>query len=82
MSIDYGFIEAQTVPGATCNARVILPSGDDAPGLQNPKVASAYNNVRWDYPTPPTDAGNAIAIVACIYKGLGGNTWASFDVGS
>jgi hypothetical protein len=79
---DYGFIDAQSVPGATCNARVILPNGDDALGLQNPKVADANNNLRWDYPTPPTDVGTGIAIVSCTLNGLSGSTWAYVDVGS
>jgi hypothetical protein len=70
------------VPGAVCNARVILPNGDDAPGLQNPQTADANNNLRWDYPTPATDVGTGIAIVSCTHNGLSGNTWAWVDVGS
>jgi hypothetical protein len=79
---DYGFIDAQSVPSAVCTARVILPNGDDAPGLQNPKIADANNNLRWDYPTPPTDVGTGIAIINCTRNGLSGNTWAWVDVGS
>jgi hypothetical protein len=79
---DYGFINAQSSPGATCTARVILPNGDDAPGVPNPKIADANNNLRWDYPTPPTDVGTGIAIVSCTLNGLSGNTWAYVDVGS
>ena len=79
---DYGFIDAQTLPGAICKARVILPNGDDAGGLKNPQVADAKNNLRWDYPTPPTDVGTGIAIVSCTLNGRSGNSWASVDVGS
>jgi hypothetical protein len=80
MLTDYGFIDAQSVAGAICNARVILPNGEDAPGIPNPKVADADNNLHWDYPTPATDPGMGVAIVSCTHNGLSGNTWTYLDI--
>jgi hypothetical protein len=79
---DYGYIEAQTVIGAVCNARAILPNGADASGLHNPQTAGADGKVSWLYPQPPTDQGQGVAIVTCKLDGLSGTTSTNFEVGS
>jgi len=79
---DYGFIFAQTWAGAVCNARAVLPNGQDAPGLINPQVSDAQGNVGWMYPTPVTDNGTEIHIVTCIYNGLSGTVYGYVDLGS
>ena len=77
---DYGSIDAQTLAGATCNARAILPNGKDAPGLRNPETADAGGNVAWIYPQGPTETGNGTHVVSCTHNGLSGNTWTYIDI--
>jgi hypothetical protein len=79
---DYGAISARTEPGATCDARAVLPNGNDAGGIQNPQTADANGNVRWVYPQPPTQTGNGNSIVSCTNRGLSGTAEARFLVGA
>ena len=79
---DYGYIEAQTVTGAVCNARAILPNRTDAPGIHNPMKAGADGMVNWNYPQPPTDEGLGVSIVSCTLNGLSGTSTMNFEVGS
>lgn len=79
---DYGNVEAQTEPGATCRLRVTLPNGSDAPGVPNPKTARADGEVHWSYSQLPTDEGNGIHTVSCALNGLSGTAWIYFEVGS
>ena len=81
-SVDYGLIYAQTVAGATCNARAIVPPGQDAAGITNPRGADANGNVNWTYPTPPVATGTGQAIVSCSHNGLSGTAYAYFQTGS
>lgn len=79
---DYGYVGAETAPGASCTARVILPNGQDAPGLRNPKVVGPDGLVSWMYPTLPTQEGIGVHTVTCNLNGLIGSGWATFDLGS
>jgi hypothetical protein len=82
MSSDYGAVTAQTVAGAHCNLRAVLPNGQNAAGVSNPKVAGSGGYVGWDYPQPGTDTGTGNHIVGCTYNGLSGTAYATFGVGS
>lgn len=69
--------------GATCTLRAILPNGQDAPGVKNPKVAVAGGYVGWWYPMYPVDDdGNGMGthIVRCNYNGLSGTAIGTFDL--
>lgn len=77
---DWGDITVQTEPGATCNAKVLLPDGQYAGGLRNPKVADATGTIAWTYPQVPTQSGTGTAIVSCTRRGLSGTTWSYFPV--
>jgi hypothetical protein len=84
---DYGFFSAQTATGAVCNARALLPNGQDAPGLRNPQVARydaavQAGVVQWTYPQPPTEQGTGIHLLRCSFSGLEGTAWMYFEVGS
>jgi hypothetical protein len=79
---DYGAISARTEPGATCNARAVLPNGNDAAGIQNPQTADANGNLHWNYPQTPTQTGNGNSIVTCSHGGLSGTAEARFQVGA
>jgi hypothetical protein len=80
--VDYGIINAQTVAGASCNARAIVPPGKDAAGISNPKGADANGYVTWYYPTPPVATGTGQAIVSCTHNGLSGTAYAYFATGN
>lgn len=80
---DYGNVEAQTQPGASCSLRVTLPNGSDAPGIHNPQTARASDGeVHWSYSQLSTDEGNGIHTVSCTLNGLSGTASVSFEVGS
>lgn len=79
---DYGDITAQTSAGAVCNARVVLPNGQEAGGLNNPKIADAGGKVVWVYPQATNQSGIGTAIVSCTRNGLSGSTRAYFPVGT
>ena len=82
LSVDYGFIYAQTVAGSVCNARAIVPPGKDAAGISNPKGTDANGYVTWNYPTPPVETGTGQAFVSCSHNGLSGTTNAYFATGN
>jgi hypothetical protein len=79
---EYGFFSAQTVTGAVCSARAVLPNGTDAPGLRNPQVARQDGLVQWVYPQPPTEEGTGTHLLRCSFSGLDGTAWMFFEVGS
>lgn len=80
---DYGNVEAQTQPGASCSLRVVLPDGSDAPGILNPQTARASDGeVHWNYSQLPTEEGNGVHTVFCTLNGLSGTASVSFEVGS
>lgn len=68
--------------GASCNARVVLPNGQDEAGLHNPQIADAGGNVAWRYPAPPTTPGQASDIVSCTLNGLSGSAQDFYLLGS
>lgn len=82
MSSDYGSLTAQTVAGARCNLHAVLPNGQDAAGVPNPKVAGSGGFVGWSYPQPGTDIGTGNHTVSCTYNGLSGTAYATFGVGT
>lgn len=62
-----GLLWAQTVPGAVCLGKVVLPSGAYriAADFLNEKTATAEGLARWSYPANAREHGPTIAIVSC-----------------
>ena len=81
-STDYGYLSAYAPVGASCNAQVVLPNGDNAKGVRNPQVSGEDALVQWLYPQPPTDEGTGHTVVTCSLNGLMGTATSTFEVGS
>jgi hypothetical protein len=80
---DYGHAKAQTVVGATCSLRAVMPDGRDAAGVENPKVTDGGGYVDWTYPEAGvTYIGTGMHIVSCSYNGLSGFAMFKFEVGA
>ncbi len=77
---EYGFVSANTDTGAVCTAISVLPNGQHAPGIQNPKVADWAGHVSWWYPAPAIARGTGEHFVTCKHNGLTGTGFAPFDI--
>ena len=79
----YGYVAAQTLPGATCSAQAKLPSGrtSTANGLQPTKPAGGDGTVSWSYgTTSSTTPGTGTHTVTCTVKGQTASASAPFTV--
>jgi len=79
----YGYVAAQTLPGAVCFARARLPSGNysQAQGLQVKPTAGADGNVSWTYGTTSrTTPGTGTYTVTCSLNGQSATATAPFTV--
>jgi hypothetical protein len=79
----YGFVEATTLPGASCTARAKLPSGriSTAAGLQPIVVAGDDGDVSWTYNTSSnTKPGTGTHTVTCKLAGKTVSASARFTV--
>lgn len=74
-------LDAATLPGASCTAKVNGHSGKAslAPGLKKKQVADASGNVAWVWIVDP-DRGTATATVACKLKGQSASKSKAFVV--
>lgn len=79
---DYGYVSAVTDPGASCYARAIMPTGQDAGGIANPHTSAADGTVSWLYPKPPAADGTGTHYVSCSNGSLKGLASATFIVGA
>jgi hypothetical protein len=79
----YGFLEASTLPGASCKAKAKLPSGNysQAQGLQVTATADDTGSVSWSYGTSSrTTKGTGTHYVTCTLGGNSVGTSAPFTV--
>lgn len=80
---NYGYLAAQTLPGAVCSARARLPSGiySQAQGLQVQPTAGADGMVNWTYGTTSrTTKGTGTYTVTCTFNGNSATATATFNV--
>lgn len=79
----YGFVSAQTAPGATCTASSVLPSGGagTSAGLRETHVADGGGVVSWPYQRGTnTKFGTGTHTVRCSLNGNSATASASFSV--
>ena len=79
----YGSLAAHTLPGATCSAKAVFPSGNTsrAQGLSATPTAGADGNVSWSYgKTSNTKPGTGTHYVTCSLNGQQATASAPFTV--
>lgn len=79
----YGYIAASTTAGATCSAKVRLPSGNysQAQGLLASQTAGQDGSVSWTYRTSSrTTKGIGTSFVTCNLAGITATASATFTV--
>jgi hypothetical protein len=79
----YGHLAAHTLPGATCSARAVFPSGNTskAVGLSVTPTAGGDGNVGWSYQTTGnTKPGTGTHYVSCSLNGQQASASAPFTV--
>jgi hypothetical protein len=79
----YGFLAAHTLPGATCSAKAVFPSGNTskAAGLSATPTAGGDGNVSWSYGTTGnTKPGTGTHYVSCSLNGQQATASAPFTV--
>jgi hypothetical protein len=63
---DYGYVAAQTLAGATCNAGATFADGSTVPGIHNPKVADDQGVVWWWYQQLPSDQDGTYRVTCAL----------------